>query len=123
MSIASDFFDMAVEMLDDPEIGCDGVLTVRTEVENPSKPWEPTFTDIQVPLRVFYTNMNKNTVNGSLILAGEQVFITYPKEGIQTMNLQACPFVDHMGKKWSVNAVESTTTGNETVILTIKVGA
>lgn len=123
MSIASEFYQMAKEMLDDPEIGCDASVTIKIQDPASEKSWEPQFIDQHVPLRVFYTKAENGMVNGSLVLAGEKVCISYPPIGIGLEHLQTAIFFDHNGNKGVVNAVEPVTVGNETVILYIKVGS
>lgn len=123
MSIASEFYEMAKSMLDDPEIGCDAQLFVKVQVQNPAKSWEPSIVDQPIPLRVFYTKAENGMVNGSLVLSGEKVCITYPPEGVALESIQTSRFVDHIGVKGVVNAIEPVTVGNETVILYLKVGS
>lgn len=123
MSIATEFYQMAKEMLDDPEIGCDASVTIKIQNPNKDKPWEPTIIDQHVPLRVFYTKAKNGMVNGSVVLAGEKVCIAYPPIGISLEHLQTCAFIDHTGRKGVITAVEPVTVGNQTVIVYIKVGS
>ena len=123
MSIASEFSEMAIEMLDDPEIGYDGILRNANKVKDPNAPWKITTQPVDHAVRLFYDTQKRGTVNGSLIQSGEKVFIAYEPEGV---NLEKCigwDFVDHTGRTWNVNAVEAVGAGNETVICYVKIGS
>lgn len=122
MTIASDFYDMAVEMLSDSEIGFDGVLYVNQTIVDPLKPWDATLQETPVDIRLFYTEQTGGYVNGSPVTKGEKVFICYAPEGYTFDNAQGWKFDDHTGKSWTVNAVESVGAGNETIILYLKIG-
>ena len=122
MTIASEFYGMAVEMLGDPEIGFDGTLTITADVANPGKPWEPTKTSEDVAIRLFYTDQKAGYVNGSPILKGEKVFLCYAPAGYDFSYINGTVFVDHKGRKWKVNAIESIGAGNVDIVYYLKVG-
>lgn len=123
MTIASEFIDMAKEMLNDPEIGFSGLLIQHVVTENPDKPWEPTGNDISYPLRLFYTEGSKNTVNGSIVLKGEKVFICYEPTGIKLEECVGYVFIDHNSKRWVVNSVEAIGAGDRAIVCYVKIGA
>lgn len=123
MTIASEFYDMAVEMLGDTEIGFDGTLTITSAVVNPDKPWSPGQTTEDVAVRLFYTDQKAGYVNGSPILKGEKVFLCYAPEGYNFGYVNGSTFTDHNGRKWKVNAVESIGAGNQDIVYYLKIGA
>lgn len=124
MTIASEFIAMAHEMLNDQEIGFDGTLIVKVKEEgSESKPWAPTFKEQGVPLRLFYDEQSKTNVNGSIILQGEKVFITYEPDGISLEDCIGFKFIDHKGRSFTVNAVEPIGAGGTTIISYVKVGS
>ena len=121
MTIASEFYDMAVEMLGDPEIGFDGTLSL-TSVTTSGKPWAPNTTSEDVAIRLFYTDQKAGYVNGSPILKGEKVFLCYAPEGYNFGYVNGSGFTDHNGRKWKVNAVESIGAGNQDIVYYLKIG-
>lgn len=125
MTIASEFIEMAKEMLDDPEIGSDGTLTdPSATVTDPSKPWETTpGSSVTYPMRLFYDTQKRNNVNGSLIVQGEKVFIAYEPDGVNLERTIGWKFTDHTGRDWKVNAVEAISAGNTNVICYVKIGS
>lgn len=122
MSLASEFYDMAVEMLGDSEIGFDGVLQLKSATANPSKPWEPSSSTETVNIRLFYTDQKAGFVNGSPIAKGEKVFLCYAPQGYNFGNIEGSGFVDHNGRKWKVNAVEVIGAGNVDIVYYLKIG-
>ena len=122
MTIASEFYDMAVEMLGDAEIGFDGTLTITSAISNPGKPWNPGQTTEDVAIRLFYTDQKAGYVNGSPILKGEKVFLCYAPEGYNLGYVNGSGFTDHNGRKWKVNAVESIGAGNQDIVYYLKIG-
>lgn len=124
MTIASEFIAMAHEMLNDQEIGFDGTLIVKVKEEgSESKLWAPTFKEQKIPLRLFYDEQSKTNVNGSIILQGEKVFITYEPDGISLEDCIGFEFIDHKGRTFTVNAVEPIGAGGTTIISYVKVGS
>lgn len=122
MTIASEFYDMAVEMLGDPEIGFDGTLKIETNVPNPAKPWEITKFIEDLAIRLFYTDQKAGFVNGSPIMKGEKVFLCYAPEGYDFSLVEGSSFVDHKGRHWKINATESIGAGNVDIVYYIKIG-
>lgn len=123
MTIASEFYEMAVDMLGDPEIGFDGSVTVvTTTATDPTKPWIQTKTNVEVPIRLFYTTQKGGFVNGSPVLKGEKVFICYQPDWYNLELSNGWDFTDHTGRKWKINAVESIGAGNTTIVLYLKIG-
>lgn len=122
MTIASEFYDMAVEMLGDPEIGFDGTLQLKVTTPNPAKPWDPTVTTENVAIRLFYTDQKAGFVNGSPIAKGEKVFLCYAPQGYNFGNIEGSAFTDHNGRKWKVNAVEVIGAGNVDIVYYLKIG-
>ena len=122
MTIASDFIEMAKEMLDDPEIGFDGTLVAKVQVKT-DKPWAPEIQETEIPIRLFYTKAVGGMVNGSLVLQGEKVFIAYEPDLVSLEVCVGSAFIDHNGTRYTVNAVEPIGAGNETVISYVKVGS
>lgn len=122
MTITSEFIDMAKEMLDDPEIGFDGILIAKIKTST-DRPWAPDLEERELPIRLFYTKASGGMVNGSLVLNGEKVFISYEPEGVSLANCVGSAFTDHTGERFVINAVEPIGAGNETVISYVKVGA
>lgn len=124
MTIASEFIAMAHEMLNDQEIGFDGTLIAKIKEEgSESKPWAPTFKEQEIPLRLFYDEQSKTNVNGSIVLQGEKVFITYEPDGISLEDCIGFKFIDHKGRSFVVNAVEPIGAGGTTIISYVKVGS
>lgn len=121
MTIASEFIEMAKEMLDDPEIGFDGVLVAKIRVKT-DKAWAPTIQDQEIPIRLFYTKAIGGMVNGSLVVQGEKVFIAYEPDSVSLADCVGAAFVDHTNARFTINAVEPIGAGNETVISYVKVG-
>lgn len=121
MTIASEFYDMAVEMLGDPEIGFDGTLALTSATAS-GKPWAPNTTSENVAIRLFYTDQKAGYVNGSPILKGEKVFLCYAPEGYNFGYVNGSGFTDHNGRKWKVNAVESIGAGNQDIVYCLKIG-
>ena len=121
MTIASEFYDMAVEMLSDPEIGFDGTLSLTSATVS-GKPWAPNTTSENVAIRLFYTDQKAGYVNGSPILKGEKVFLCYAPEGYNFGYVNGAGFTDHNGRKWKVNAVESIGAGNQDIVYYLKIG-
>lgn len=122
MTIASEFYDMAVEMLSDAEIGFDGTVSIKTQTANPDKPWDPLFTNENVSIRLFYTTQSTAFVNGSPVLKGEKVFICYAPEGYNFNNLDGCKFTDHTGRVWTINSIEPVGAGGQDIIFYLKIG-
>ena len=124
MTIASEFIAMAHEMLNDQEIGFDGTLIVKVKEEgSESKPWAPTIKEQEIQLRLFYDEQSKTNVNGSIVLQGEKVFITYEPDGISLEDCIGFKFIDHKGRSFVVNAVEPIGAGGTTIISYVKVGS
>lgn len=121
MTIASDFIEMAKEMLDDPEIGFDGVLVAKIRTKT-DKAWAPSIQEQEIPIRLFYTKAVGGMVNGSLVMQGEKVFISYEPDGVSLADCVGAAFVDHTNARFTINAVEPIGAGNETVISYVKVG-
>lgn len=120
MSIASDFINMAKEMLNDPEIGFDGTLILKTQEQTP-QPWNPVITESEIPLRLFYTKEKDKTVNGSAIKQGDKVFITQTDIDLETCIGSA--FIDHKGKRYTIGAVEPIGVADTTIISYVKIGS
>ncbi len=122
MSLADEFYEMAVEMLGDPEIGFDGTLKLKVTTQNPTDPWKPIITEETLAIRLFYTDQKAGFVNGSAILKGEKVFLCYAPQGYTFANADGASFIDHNGRKWKVNAVESIGAGNQDIVYYLKIG-
>lgn len=123
MTIASEFYEMAVEMLDDPEIGFDGVIQLESMSHDAEKPWNVTKAVENVSIRLFYTDQKAGFVNGSPILKGEKVFLCYAPEGYNFGVIEGSGFTDHTGRKWKINATEVIGAGNVDIVYYIKIGA
>lgn len=123
MAVYDEFLQMAKEMLDDPEIGGDAsVVITTTTVLDPAKPWDKETVTVTKPIRCFRTSSKGKMVDGSLVVSGESVFISYPPEGgITKEQALAGSFIDPKGQKWRITGFEPLCPADVDILYTYKV--
>lgn len=120
MSVYEDFYNMAFEMLNDPEVAFDAKLVIRTQVPGAS-PWEPEFTEVSHDVKCFYYKPKNGMINGTVIQQGQKgLLIQAPVPEAQLITAE---FIDHDGKKWVVKTVEGIGLQNKPVIQKVIIGA
>ena len=122
MSAFDEFYEMAQEMLSDPETRSEAVIEVATIDAPVDKPWAAgrgQTTDH--PVFCFYYKAKNSMVNGTVIQTGQQIALV--QTSLPEATLQSAIWADKSGKRWKIKTTEAVQIADKTVYTKVLLGA
>lgn len=122
MSTFSDFYDMAQDMLSDPDI-CSTAKLIVTEpgVGDPSKPWEqPGAVKTNYDVTCFYYKPKNNMVNGTVIATGQKAVLVQTE--VPKASLLLATWVDSDLKEWQIKTSEDIALNDKVIVYKLLIG-
>lgn len=123
MSTFDDFYDMAKEMLSDPDICSNAQILVPVDAPppDPSKPWELPVSEPEVhDVTCFYYKPKNNMVNGTVIATGQKAVLV--QTDVPEASLLLATWVDANSNKWQIKTFEKTELNDNPIIFKLLIG-
>jgi hypothetical protein len=122
MSAYDEFYEMAREMLSDPEICSHAKLLIKgTGPQNPSKPWEPPKVETTVhDVTCFYYKPKNNMVNGTVIATGQKAVLVQTE--VSEASLLLATWKDNAGKEWLIKTYEKVELNDKPIYYKLLIG-
>lgn len=121
MSTYSEFYEMAQEMLSDPDICSTAKILVPNIEPDPSKPWElPDSTPTSHDVTCFYYKPKNNMVNGTVIVTGQKAVLVQTE--VPEASLLLATWLDASGKEWQVKTLEKAELNDKPIYFKILIG-
>lgn len=122
MSAYEEFYQMAEEMLSDPDIRSQAEIEVATLDAPVDKPWAagPGQTT-RHPVFCFYYKAKNAMVNGTVIQTGQKIALV--QSPLPEATLRSATWVDNNDKRWKVVTTEPVDLNDKTIYTKILLGA
>ena len=121
MSTYSDFYEMAQEMLSDPDICSNAEILVSSAVPDPQKPWElPEAIVTTHGVTCFYYKPKNNMVNGTVIVAGQKAVLV--QTDVPKASLLLATWRDADGVEWQIKTLEAIELNDNPIVYKILIG-
>ena len=122
MSTYDEFYEMAQEMLSDPEICSNAVIKVPASEPDPNKPWELPEDNASTTHDVtcFYYKPKNNMVNGTVIVTGQKAVLVQTE--IPEASLLLATWVDAAGKEWQIKTLEKAELNDQPIYYKLLIG-
>ena len=123
MSTFDDFYEMAKEMLSDPDICSNAqiLLPVAASLPDPSKPWELPVSEPEVhDVTCFYYKPKNNMVNGTVIATGQKAVLV--QTDVPEASLLLATWVDADSNQWQIKTFEKTELNDKPIMFKLLIG-
>lgn len=122
MSVYDDFYQMALEMLSDPEIRSEATILVPSVAVDENKPWKltPDQTITEEPVYCFYYKAKNNMVNGTVVQTGQKTVLVQSETSEASLNQSQ--WRDAANVVWVVKAVEPIEANDKIIVFKILLG-
>ena len=122
MSAYDEFYQMAKEMLEDPETRSSATLKLVTIDAPVDKPWAAGPGQVtSYPVFCFYYKAKNSTVNGTVIQTGQKIALV--QSPLPEATLRSATWVDNNDKRWKVVTTEPVDLNDKTIYTKILLGA
>lgn len=121
MSVYDEFYQMAEEMLSDPEIRSQAEIEVATLDAPVDKPWAagPGQTTRHLVF-CFYYKAKNSMVNGTVIQTGQKIALV--QSPLPEATLRSATWVDNNDKRWKIVTTEPVELNDKTIYTKILLG-
>lgn len=122
MSTYDEFYQMAQEMLSDPDICSNAQILVSTDAPaDPSKPWEPPGTITTVKdVTCFYYKPKNNMINGTVISTGQKAVLV--QTDVPEASLLLATWRDAANKDWVIKTFEKSELNDKPIYYKLLIG-
>lgn len=123
MSTFDDFYEMAKEMLSDPDICSNAQILVPVDAPppDPSKPWELPVSGPEVhDVTCFYYKPKNNMVNGTVIATGQKAVLV--QTDVPEASLLLATWVDAESNKWQIKTFEKIELNDKPIVFKLLIG-
>lgn len=122
MSAYDEFYQMAEEMLSDPDIRSEAEIEVATLDAPVDKPWAAGPGIIaRHPVFCFYYKAKNAMVNGTVIQTGQKIALV--QSPLPEATLRSATWVDNNDKRWKIVTTEPVDLNDKTIYTKILLGA
>mgnify|MGYP006961867478 CR=1 FL=1 len=122
MSTYDEFFEMAQEMLGDPDIFSQAEILVPSSEPDPSKPWElPGSTSTIHSVTCFYYKPKNNMVNGTVIVTGQKAVLVQTE--VPKASLLLATWKDANGDEWQIKTFEAIELNDKVIYYKFLIGS
>ena len=122
MSTYDEFYQMAQEMLSDPDICSKAQILVSSDAPpDPSKPWEPPGTiNIVKDVMCFYYKPKNNMINGTVITTGQKAVLV--QTDVPEASLLLATWRDAANKDWVIKTFEKAELNDKPIYYKLLIG-
>lgn len=121
MSTYDEFYQMAEEMLSDPEIRSQAEIEVATLDAPVDKPWAAgAGQTTRHPVFCFYYKAKNSMVNGTVIQTGQKIALV--QSPLPEATLRSATWVDNNDKRWKIVTTEPVELNDKTIYTKILLG-
>lgn len=122
MSTYDEFYEMAKDLLSDPDICSNAKIIVTAEgPADPSRPWElPSAIKTTHDVTCFYYKPKNNMVNGTIIATGQKAVLV--QTDVPEASLLLATWKDAAGKEWQVKTFEKTELNDKPIYFKFLIG-
>lgn len=122
MSTFDDFFEMARDMLSDPDICSNAsIVTTAEGPADPNRPWEqPSANKTTHGVTCFYYKPKNNMINGTVIATGQKAVLV--QTDVPEASLLLATWVDAQGKEWQIKTFEKNELNDNPIYFKLLIG-
>lgn len=122
MSTYDEFYAMALEVLNDPDLRSEAKITYKGEpvIADPTKPWEQTSKPVTRDVYCFYSKLKNAMVNGTVVMTGQKVALI--QLAVPEASLMTASWLDGKNKTWVVKQVEPIELNDKVIVYKLLLG-
>lgn len=122
MSTYDEFYEMAQEMLSDPDICSLATILVPDTAPDPSKPWKLPDGNASTSHDVtcFYYKPKNNMVNGTVITTGQKAVLV--QTDVSEASLLLATWKDAAGIEWQIKTLEKAELNDKPIYFKLLIG-